>query len=287
MNAIDLLVNEAVELHGYASLYNIMGNEGFGDSSFVRKVKYWWKKFIAWLQKWITAAGNAIYGCGKSIKNFWTGLAERRVKVKSSNGIIYAAKTKLDKIVSNLERNFHMVEERKEYPEEFINSESDADYLFNSVKNAADNISNFSTLDDEDDLNKFVVMESAGDEMNASFLKSLFDNTFGRLMNLLKSAKDLQNDIKRDSEYASRTVDTDNLEENTKKQTFFSKLAGLVNTIINGILNALKTVGSTIMKLITGAYEHIKGYKVTKTEDPDIDAPTIALDDVEVDVGGM
>lgn len=287
MNAIDILVNEAIELHGYASLYSIMGNEGFGDLSFVKKVKYWWKKFIDWLQKWITIVGNAIYESGKSIKKFWVGLADRKIKVKSSKSIIYIAKTKLEKIVSNLERNFYMIKERKEHPEDFTNTDSNIDYLSSSVKNTIDNVSNFSTIDDEDNLNKFIVMESSMDEMDASFLKSIFDNTFGRLINLLKSARSLQGDIKRDSEYASRTVDTDNLEETTKKQSLFSKLAGLTNTIITGILNAFKMVGSTIMKLITGAYEHIKGYKITETENSDINSPTITLDDVEMDVGGM
>lgn len=101
-------------------------------------------------------------------------------------------------------------------------------------------------------------------------------------------AKNVESEVKRNSEQASRTVRQDNLDEQSGKQAWYSKLANVATKIFNAIMKVIQLIGKGVHSFFTGIYDRVTGRGgVTVETNDDMDAPDLGFDDLVMDVGGL
>ena len=295
---------EANDLHNEIILMKFAGMESFLPTNTVQTIKKWWNLFIGLLGKIVTGIMNGIRAAGRFVAKMWSKYIGSKMKVRTDTSVVSRFKAKIDRLINWLGRKLGFIKECQKNPESandnFTQEEiDDINETLDSLNDILDEMLGTDSpirKDLQDRLDELglesyqatdIVMEAEGDK-DAGWLKGIFNKAYQRLFNMMGDAKNVESEVKRNSEQASRTVRQDNLDEQSGKQAWYSKLANVATKIFNAIMKVIQLIGKGVHSFFTGIYDRVTGRGgVTVETNDDMDAPDLGFDDLVMDVGGL
>lgn len=295
---------EANDLHNEIILMKFAGMESFLPTNTVQTIKKWWNLFIGLLGKIVTGIMNGIKAAGRFVAKMWSKYIGSKMKVRTDTSIVSRFKAKIDRLINWLGRKLGFIKECQKNPESandnFTQEEiDDINETLDSLNDILDEMLGTDSpirKDLQDRLDELglesyqatdIAMEAEG-EKDAGWLKGIFNKAYQRLFNMMGDAKNVESEVKRNSEQASRTVRQDNLDEQSGKQAWYSKLANVATKIFNAIMKVIQLIGKGVHSFFTGIYDRVTGRGgVTVETNDDMDAPDLGFDDLVMDVGGL
>ena len=231
---------EANDLHNEIILMKFAGMESFLPTNTVQTIKKWWNLFIGLLGKIVTGIMNGIKAAGRFVAKMWSKYIGSKMKVRTDTSVVSRFKAKIDRLISWLGRKLGFIKECQKNPESANDSftQEEIDDINETLDSLNDILDEMLGTDspirkdlqdrlDELGLESYqatdIVMEAEGDK-DAGWLKGIFNKAYQRLFNMMGDAKNVESEVKRNSEQASRTVRQDNLDEQSGKQAWYSNL---------------------------------------------------------------
>lgn len=304
-HSLEAMMYEAMDLHNEIVFLQCTGLESFGGTNIVQKAKRWWGLFITLVGRIISAIGNGIKAAGRFVARMWTKYIGSRLKVRSNPSTISRFKAKVDRLIKWLGRKIGFIKDCQKDPESVNDSftQSEIDEINEELNKLSDILDEMLGSDsplrqdlqdrlDDLGLESYQGIEpamEATDDPNANWLKGIFSGVYNKLFKMMDDSKTVEGEVKRDSESASRQLKEDNIEEQTEKQAWYSKLANAASKAFNAVMRVIQWLGKVIHGFFAGIYDRVTGRGgVTVETNSDIgDAPDLNFDDIEMDVGGL
>ena len=304
MHSLEAMMIEANDLHNEIILMRFAGMESFLPTNTVQTIKKWWNLFIGLLGKIVTGIMNGIKAAGRFVAKMWSKYIGSKMKVRTDTSVVSRFKAKIDRLINWLGRKLGFIKECQKNPESANDSftQEEIDDINETLDSLNDILDEMLGTDspirkdlqdrlDELGLESYqatdIAMEAEG-EKDAGWLKGIFNKAYQRLFNIMGDAKNVESEVKRNSEQASRTVRQDNLDEQSGKQAWYSKLASVATKIFNAIMKVIQLIGKGVHSFFTGIYDRVTGRGgVTVETNDDMDAPDLGFDDLVMDVGGL
>ena len=255
MHSLEAMMIEANDLHNEIILMKFAGMESFLPTNTVQTIKKWWNLFIGLLGKIVTGIMNGIKAAGRFVAKMWSKYIGSKMKVRTDTSVVSRFKAKIDRLINWLGRKLGFIKECQKNPESANDSftQEEIDDINETLDSLNDILDEMLGTDspirkdlqdrlDELGLESYqatdIAMEAEG-EKDAGWLKGIFNKAYQRLFNMMGDAKNVESEVKRNSEQASRTVRQDNLDEQSGKQAWYSKLANVATKIFNAIMKVI------------------------------------------------